>query len=162
MSAGMVYEAMNELGDKKYPAIIILNDNEMSIASPIGAISRILSQTMASPFYQKFKAKTKEMLEHLPDGATYMAKRIEESFHLITPGIMFEELGLEYIGPINGHNIASLIETFKIAKEMKRAVIIHVQTTKGKGYGIWRKGRGKGPWARSSGSLPDLKTGEFH
>jgi len=55
MSAGMVYEAMNELGDRKYPAIIILNDNEMSIASPIGAVSRILSQTMASPFYQKFK-----------------------------------------------------------------------------------------------------------
>jgi 1-deoxy-D-xylulose-5-phosphate synthase len=136
MSAGMVYEAMNELGDRKYPAIIILNDNEMSIASPIGALSRILSQTMASPFYQKFKKKTKEMLESLPDSATYMARRLEESFHLITPGILFEELGLEYIGPIDGHNIASLIETLKIAKAMKRPVIIHVQTTKGKGYEV--------------------------
>jgi len=136
MSAGMVYEAMNELGDRKYPAIIILNDNEMSIASPIGALSRILSQTMASPFYQKFKSKTKELLESLPDSATYMAKRVEESFQLITPGILFEELGLEYIGPIDGHNIASLIETLKIAKEMKRPVLIHVQTTKGKGYEV--------------------------
>ena len=136
MSAGMIYEAMNELGDRKYPAIIILNDNEMSIASPIGALSRILSQKMASPFYQKFKAKTKEMLETLPDGATYLAKRFEESFHLITPGILFEELGLEYIGPIDGHNIESLIETLKIAKELKRPVIIHVQTTKGKGYEV--------------------------
>jgi 1-deoxy-D-xylulose-5-phosphate synthase len=136
MSAGMVYEAMNELGDRKYPAIIILNDNEMSIASPIGALSRILSQKMASPFYQKFKAKTKEMLETLPDGATYLAKRFEESFHLITPGILFEELGLEYIGPIDGHNIESLIETLKIAKDLKRPVIIHVQTTKGKGYEV--------------------------
>jgi 1-deoxy-D-xylulose-5-phosphate synthase len=136
MSAGMVYEAMNELGDKKYPAIIILNDNEMSIASPIGALSRILSQSMASPFYQKFKKKTKELLESLPDSATYMAKRVEESFQLITPGILFEELGLEYIGPIDGHNIASLVETLKLAKAMKRPVIIHVQTTKGKGYEV--------------------------
>jgi 1-deoxy-D-xylulose-5-phosphate synthase len=136
MSAGMVYEAMNELGDRKYPAIIILNDNEMSIASPIGALSRILSQKMASPFYQKFKAKTKEMLESLPEGATYLAKRFEESFHLITPGILFEELGLEYIGPIDGHNIGSMIETLKIAKSMKRPVIIHMQTTKGKGYEV--------------------------
>jgi 1-deoxy-D-xylulose-5-phosphate synthase len=145
MSAGMVYEAMNELGDRRYPAIIILNDNEMSIASPIGAMSRILSQTMASPFYQKFKKKTKEMLEHLPDSATYMAKRVEESFHLITPGILFEELGLEYIGPIDGHNISSIIETLKIARDMRRPVIIHVQTTKGKGY-EFAEGTGKEHW----------------
>ena len=136
MSAGMVYEAMNELGDRKYPAIIILNDNEMSIASPIGALSRILSQKMASPFYQKFKAKTKEMLEALPEGATYLARRFEESLHLITPGILFEELGLEYIGPIDGHNIESMVETLKIAKQMNRPVIIHTQTTKGKGYEV--------------------------
>ncbi len=136
MSAGMVYEAMNELGDRKYPAIIILNDNEMSIASPIGALSRILSQKMASPFYQKIKAKTKEMLEALPEGATYLARRFEESFHLITPGILFEELGLEYIGPIDGHNIESLVETLKIAKNLNRPVIIHTQTTKGKGYEV--------------------------
>ncbi|MBU1669426.1 1-deoxy-D-xylulose-5-phosphate synthase [bacterium] len=145
MSAGMVYEAMNELGDRKYPAIIILNDNEMSIASPIGALSRILSQSMASPFYQKFKTKTKEMLENLPQGATYLAKRFEESFHLITPGILFEELGLEYIGPIDGHNMASLKETLLLAKEMKRPVIIHVQTTKGKGYEV-AEGVGKEHW----------------
>jgi len=157
MSAGMVYEAMNELGDRKYPAIIILNDNEMSIASPIGALSRILSQTMASPFYQKFKSKTKELLESLPESATYMAKRVEESFHLITPGILFEELGLEYIGPIDGHNIASLIETLKIAKAMKRPVIIHVQTTKGKGYQV-AEGVGKEHW-HGVGSF-DLTTGD--
>ncbi len=159
MSAGMVYEAMNELGDRKYPAIIILNDNEMSIASPIGALSRILSQTMASPFYQKFKAKTKEMLETLPDGATYLAKRFEESFHLITPGILFEELGLEYIGPIDGHNIASIKETLVLAREMKRPVLIHVQTTKGKGYEVAEgAGSDKEHW-HGVGAF-DLGTGE--
>jgi len=157
MSAGMVYEAMNELGDRGYPAIIILNDNEMSIASPIGAMSRILSQTMASPFYQKFKKKTKEMLEHLPNSATYMAKRVEESFHLITPGILFEELGLEYIGPIDGHSISSLVETLKIARDMRRPIIIHVQTTKGKGYEV-AEGTGKEHW-HGVGKF-DLKSGK--
>jgi len=136
MSAGMVYEALNELGDRKYPAIIILNDNEMSIAKPIGAVSKYLSQSMASPFYQKLKKRTEKVLEHLPEGATYMAKRFEESFKLITPGILFEELGIEYIGPVNGHDLESLIKTLKIAKNLKKPVIVHAQTTKGKGYEI--------------------------
>jgi len=159
MSAGMVYEAMNELGDRKYPAIIILNDNEMSIASPIGALSRILSQTMASSFYQKFKSFTKDVLENLPNGATYMAKRFEESFQLITPGILFEELGLEYIGPIDGHNISSLIETFKLAKGMKRPVLIHVQTIKGKGYEV-AEGTGSSKEHWHGVSSFDLETGK--
>ena len=136
MSAGMVYEALNELGDRKYPLIIILNDNEMSISKPIGAISRILSQAMASSFYQKFKSKTEDILTHLPESATYLAKKFEEGFRLITPGIMFEEMGLEYIGPIDGHNIESIIETLELAKAMKKPVIIHTQTLKGKGYEI--------------------------
>jgi len=118
MSAGMVYEALNELGDRKYPAIIILNDNEMSIAKPIGAISRMLSQAMASPFYQRFKERTEQMLEHFPESARYMAKRMEEGMRMITPGILFEEMGLEYIGPVNGHNIEQLIETLQTAKEL--------------------------------------------
>ncbi len=136
MSAGMVYEALNELGDRKYPVVIILNDNEMSIAKPIGAISKLLSQTMAGSFYQKFKGKVEKVLDHLPEGATYMAKRFEESFKLITPGILFEEMGIEYIGPVDGHDIESLIETMEVAKALGKPVIIHAQTTKGKGYEI--------------------------
>ena len=136
MSAGMVYEAMNELGNIKLPAIIILNDNEMSISKPIGAISNYLSQVMAGRFYQKMKAKTAQVLEHLPESATYIAKRFDESLKLITPGLLFEELGLEYIGPTNGHDLEDLIESLTIAKNMKKPVIIHAQTTKGKGYEI--------------------------
>jgi len=136
MSAGMVYEALNELGDRKYPVVIILNDNEMSIAKPIGAISKLLSQTMAGSFYQRFKGKVEQVLEHLPEGASYMAKRFEESFKLITPGILFEEMGIEYIGPVDGHNIETLIETMEVAKALGKPVIIHAQTTKGKGYKI--------------------------
>ena len=156
MSAGMVYEAMNELGDRKYPVIIILNDNEMSIAKPIGAISKLLSQTMAGSFYQKFKGKVEKVLEHFPEGATYMAKRFEESFKLITPGILFEEMGIEYIGPVDGHDIESLIETMEVAKALGKPVIIHAQTTKGKGYEI-AEGT-KEHWHGVSAF--DLKTGE--
>ena len=156
MSAGMVYEALNELGDRKYPVVIILNDNEMSISKPIGAISKLLSQTMAGSFYQRFKGKVEKVLEHLPEGATYMAKRFEESFKLITPGILFEEMGIEYIGPVDGHDIEELIETMEVAKALGKPVIIHAQTTKGKGYEI-AEGT-KEHWHGVSAF--DLKTGE--
>ena len=136
MTAGMVYEALNELGDKKYPVVIVLNDNEMSIAKPIGAISNYLSHVMAGSFYQKMKKHTKSFLEHLPDGTMYMAKKFEESMKLITPGLLFEELGIEYIGPVNGHDLKELIDTFEMAKRLEKPVIVHAQTTKGKGYKI--------------------------
>lgn len=156
MSAGMVYEALNELGDRKYPVVIILNDNEMSIAKPIGAISKLLSQTMAGSFYQKFKGKVEKVLDHLPESASYMAKRFEESLKLITPGILFEEMGIEYIGPVDGHDIESLIETMEVAKALGKPVIIHAQTTKGKGYEI-AEGT-KEHWHGVNAF--DLKTGE--
>ena len=156
MSAGMVYEALNELGDRKYPVVIILNDNEMSISKPIGAISKYLSQKMASPLYQNLKKKTEQLLSMLPESATYIAKRFEESMKLITPGMLFEELGIEYIGPIDGHDFKALIETLKIAKELKKPVIVHAQTLKGKGYkiaeGYFEHWHGVGPF--------DLSTGE--
>ncbi len=155
ISAGMAYEALNELGDRKYPMIIILNDNEMSIAKPIGAMSRMLSSAMASPFYQRIKRNVEQVVDHFGESAHYMAKRLEESFKLITPGIMFEEMGIEYIGPVDGHNLESLIETYELAKSMKKPVIIHVQTLKGKGYqiaeGQHEKWHGVGPFDISSG-----------
>jgi 1-deoxy-D-xylulose-5-phosphate synthase len=155
MSAGMAYEAMNELGDRKYPMIIILNDNEMSIAKPIGAISRMLSSAMASPFYQRFKRKTEQFVDNFGEGAHYLAKRFEESFKLITPGILFEEMGIEYIGPIDGHDLKSLIDTFEIAKGMGKPVLVHIQTIKGKGYEI-----AEGKHEKWHGVSPfDLKSG---
>ena len=136
MTAGMVYEALNELGDRKYPMVIILNDNEMSIAKPIGAVSRMLSSAMASPFYQRFKKHTENFVENFGDGAKYIAKRMEESLKLVTPGILFEEMGIDYIGPVDGHDLNKLIEIFELAKNLKRPVIVHAQTLKGKGYEI--------------------------
>ncbi len=156
MSAGIVYEALNELGDKKYPVVIILNDNEMSISKPIGAISKYLSKKMAKNPYQRFKKKTEKFLVHFPESAAYMAKKFEDWLKLITPGMLFEELGIDYIGPIDGHNIEEVIDTLNIAKKFKGPVIIHAQTLKGKGYskaeGFYENWHGVGPF--------DLKTGE--
>ncbi len=156
MSAGMVYEALNELGDSSLPVVIILNDNEMSISKPIGAISNYLSHVVSGKLYQKFKKTTKAILEHFPDSASYMAKRFDESLKLITPGILFEELGVEYIGPVDGHDVQKLIDTLTLAKEMKKPVLVHAQTTKGKGYnkaeGYFEHWHGVGKF--------DLETGE--
>ncbi|MGZ5209140.1 MAG: 1-deoxy-D-xylulose-5-phosphate synthase N-terminal domain-containing protein, partial [Sulfuricurvum sp.] len=155
MSAGMAYEALNELGDRKYPMVIILNDNEMSIAKPIGAISRMLSSAMASPFYQRFKRKTEQFVDNFGEGAHYLAKRFEESFKLITPGILFEEMGIEYIGPVDGHDLKSLIDILNVAKAMGKPVLVHVQTIKGKGYEI-----AEGKHEKWHGVSPfDLKSG---
>ncbi|MDF1875582.1 1-deoxy-D-xylulose-5-phosphate synthase [Sulfurimonas sp. SAG-AH-194-I05] len=156
MTAGMVYEALNELGDRKYPMVIILNDNEMSIAKPIGAISRILSSAMAGPFYQKFKKHTENFVDNFGESAHYIAKRFEEGLKLITPGLMFEEMGIEYIGPIDGHNLKSLTDTLVLAKGMGKPVIVHCQTIKGKGYDIAEgqeeKWHGVSPFDRESGT----------
>ncbi|MDQ1338234.1 MAG: 1-deoxy-D-xylulose-5-phosphate synthase [Campylobacterota bacterium] len=156
MTAGMVYEALNELGDRKYPMVIILNDNEMSISKPIGAISRMLSSAMASPFYQNFKKHTESFVDNFGEGARYIAKRMEDSLKLITPGIMFEEMGIDYIGPVDGHNLASLIEILQKAKDLKKPVIVHAQTLKGKGYEIAEgkdeKWHGVGPFDLDSGT----------
>ena len=137
MTAGMVYEALNELGDLKLPVVIILNDNEMSIAKPIGAISKYLSKLLAGKYYQGFKSKVDKFIKNnMPEGTTYLAKRMEEALKLITPGILFEEMGIDYIGPIDGHDLEEVIETLEIAKAMKKPVIVHARTVKGKGYQI--------------------------
>jgi len=155
MTAGMVYEALNELGDRKYPMIIILNDNEMSISKPIGAVSRMLSSAMASPFYQRFKKTTESFVDNFGEGARYIAKRMEESLKLVTPGMLFEEMGIDYIGPVDGHNMGQLVEIFETAKKLGKPVLIHAQTLKGKGYeiaeGKVEKWHGVGPFALEDG-----------
>jgi 1-deoxy-D-xylulose-5-phosphate synthase len=161
MTAGMVYEALNELGHHKYPMVIVLNDNEMSIAKPIGAISEYLSKALSSKTYQGFKKRVEGVLHNLPSSIDYLMRRFERGFKLITPGIIFEELGLDYIGPADGHNIEDLIDIFTIAKSMKKPVIIHVQTTKGKGYapaeGKHEHWHGVGPFDKDKGELSKSK-----
>ncbi len=94
-------------------------------------------------------------MQYLPDGATYMAKKFEESLKLITPGMLFEELGIDYIGPVDGHNVEELIRAYELAKKLKKPVIIHAQTLKGKGYeiaeGYEENWHGVGPFDIDSG-----------
>ena len=164
MTAGMAYEALNELGDIKLPVIIVLNDNKMSIAKPIGAISKFLSHAIAGDFFQKVKKKTEYVLQYLPEGATYMAKKFEESLKLITPGMLFEELGIDYIGPVDGHNVEDLIRAYELAKNLNKPVIIHAQTLKGKGYeiaeGYEENWHGVGPFDIDSGKSTKNSSGK--
>jgi 1-deoxy-D-xylulose-5-phosphate synthase len=158
MTAGMVYEALNELGDLKLPVVIILNDNEMSIAKPIGAISKYLSKLLAGKSYQGFKERVDKFIRNnLPDGSIYLAKRFEESLKLITPGMLFEEMGIDYIGPIDGHDLEEVIDTLTLAKNFGKPVIVHARTMKGKGYkiaeGQHEHWHGVGPF--------DITTGKF-
>jgi 1-deoxy-D-xylulose-5-phosphate synthase len=158
MTAGMVYEAMNELGDLKLPVVIILNDNEMSIAKPIGAISKYLSKLLAGKSYQGFKERVDKFIRNnLPEGSLYLAKRFEESLKLITPGMLFEEMGIDYIGPIDGHDIEEIIDTLTLAKNFGKPVIVHARTVKGKGYpiaeGQHEHWHGVGPFDRETGKF---------
>lgn len=159
MTAGMIYEALNELGDLKLPVVIILNDNEMSIAKPIGAMSKHLSKLLAGKFYQGFRDKVDHIVKnYMPNGTEYIAKKIEESMKLITPGIIFEEMGIDYIGPIDGHNMEEVIDTLALAKNLGKPVILHAKTVKGKGYPI-----AEGHHEHWHGVSPfDVDTGKFH
>ena len=154
ITAGMAYEALNELGYRKYPVVIILNDNEMSIGKPTGAISKYLTKMKAGKFYQGMKEKFKGFLDNLPQDFKYAAKKFEEMFAI--NGIFFEEMGLEYIGPIDGNNLEEVIETLKIAKSLNKPVIVHAKTIKGKGYeqaeGYFEHWHGVGPF--------DIETGK--
>ena len=153
ITAGMAYEALNELGFRKYPVVIILNDNEMSIGKPTGAISKYLTKLKAGKFYQGFKEKFRTFLDTLPQDFKYAAKKFDELFAI--NGIFFEEMGLEYIGPIDGNDIEEVIETLQIAKELKKPVVVHAKTIKGKGYtqaeGYFEHWHGVGPFDKDTG-----------
>jgi 1-deoxy-D-xylulose-5-phosphate synthase len=154
LSAGMAYEALNELGFRKYPVVIILNDNEMSIGKPTGALSKYLTKLKAGKFYQGFKEKFKKFLDSMPQDVKYAAKKFEEMFAI--NGIFFEEMGLEYIGPIDGNDIEDVVDTLEIAKELKKPVVVHCKTTKGKGYN-----KAEGYLEHWHGVAPfDVKTGK--
>ena len=153
ITAGMAYEALNELGFRKYPVVIILNDNEMSIGKPTGAISKYLTKMKAGRFYQGIKEKFSNFLDNLPRDFKYAAKKFDELFAI--NGIFFEEMGLEYIGPIDGNNLEDVIETLQIAKELKKPVVVHCKTIKGKGYkqaeGYFEHWHGVGPFDTETG-----------
>jgi len=138
MTGGLAFEGLNHAGHLNKDLVVILNDNEMSIAENVGALSNFLSRTITNEFVHKIKKEMESFLEGLDElgkGALKVAKRAEESLKgIFTPGMLFEAFGFEYIGPIDGHNVRQLQETLEKVRSFDDAVLIHVLTKKGKGY----------------------------
>ncbi|OUR79720.1 1-deoxy-D-xylulose-5-phosphate synthase [Alphaproteobacteria bacterium 46_93_T64] len=136
MSAGMAYEAMNNAGARDSRQIVILNDNDMSIAPPVGAMSAYLSRLLSGPSYRNIRELMKQLASKLPDPLERTAKRAEEFARgMVTGGTLFEELGFYYVGPIDGHNLEHLIPVLKNARDAENGpILIHCVTQKGKGY----------------------------
>ncbi|MCD6035875.1 MAG: dxs [Rickettsiales bacterium] len=138
MSAGMAYEAMNNAGSLGSRLIVVLNDNDMSIAPPVGAMSAYLSRLISSGPYLHFRNIAKNMASHLPKPLENAARKAEQyAKNLATGGNFFEEMGFYYVGPIDGHNLAHLLPVLKNIyddKTIQRPVLIHVVTEKGHGF----------------------------
>ncbi len=137
MTAGLAYEAMNNAGWLGNRLIVILNDNEMSIAPPVGAMSNYLTRLLSSKEYRKLRRLGQEIAERLPHPIEVAAKRAEEYARgLITGGTLFEELGFYYVGPVDGHNMDQLIPVLKNLRDtdLPGPVLLHAVTVKGKGY----------------------------
>ncbi|MEK6776184.1 MAG: 1-deoxy-D-xylulose-5-phosphate synthase [bacterium] len=161
MTAGLAFEGLNQGGASEKDLIIVLNDNEMSISPNVGALSSYLSRHMTGDFYVSIQKIVENVLKNIPGiGGSMLkaAKRLEDSLKgLIVPGMVFEELGFEYVGPIKGHRFDRLIQTFENVKKLKRPVLVHVATQKGKGYEPAEKNpsvfHGVGPFERKTGKI---------
>src|SRR5215469_1879999 len=137
MSAGMAYEAMNNAGAMNSRLIVILNDNDMSIAPPVGAMSAYLSRLYSGRTYRSLREAAKQLSKHLPKLLADRANRAEEYSRgfMVGGGTLFEELGFYYVGPIDGHNLDHLLPVLKNVRDMETGpILVHVVTQKGKGY----------------------------
>ncbi len=134
MTAGMAFEALNNAGATELPLLVILNDNDMSISPPVGALNNYLAKLMSGQFYAKAKKAGDIVLSKMPP-IRELAKRAEEHVKgMVTPGTLFEEFGFNYIGPIDGHDLDVLVETLNNIKQLSGPQFLHVVTQKGKGY----------------------------
>lgn len=137
MSAGMAYEAMNNAGDRRTRLVVILNDNDMSIAPPVGAMSAYLSRLMSSRSYLSLRELGMKMAKRFPRGIERTARKAEEYARgILTGGTLFEELGFYYVGPIDGHNLDHLLPILRNVREADEQgpILVHAITTKGKGF----------------------------
>ena len=135
LTNGITLEALNNIKHTTKRLIVILNDNEWSIAKNVGALSDYLNRIVTNPRYQAAHKKLESFMHRFGPEIAKIEHRVEEAFKsLLVPSVLFEEFGLRYIGPINGHNLPKLIETFEWAKNQDQPLLLHVQTVKGKGY----------------------------
>ncbi len=163
LTGGMMFEAMNDAGHSKTPLILILNDNNMSISKNVGAVSKHLRNLRISPFYFKSKHAVEEFLQKLPNSGTSISKTLRnvkrQIRKMVLPTTLFEELGFTYLGPVDGHDVESVISCFEYAKDIKKPILIHVLTKKGKGFSPAEKNptkfHGLGKFDKITGKTPE-------
>ena len=135
LSAGMAFEALNHMGSIKEDILVILNDNEMSISPNVGAMTNYLTKILSSKAYSTVKEGSKNIFKKVPpSGGLFLTKTEKHIKGLLAPGMLFEEMGINYYGPIDGHNTQNLVKTLKNLKKIKGPKLLHVITKKGKGY----------------------------
>jgi 1-deoxy-D-xylulose-5-phosphate synthase len=161
LTGGMALEALNHIGHEKKNLIVVLNDNEMSIAPNVGALHHYLGKIRSDKHYIKAKDELQHLLNRIPAIGGKLAKtaeRVKDSLkYMVVPGVWFEELGFTYLGPVDGHDLNQLIEAFQQAESVQGPVIVHVLTTKGKGYSPAEadsfKWHGASPYKIESGQM---------
>ena len=166
MTGGMFYEAINQISQFKSNLVIVLNDNEMSISKNVGSMSRALTRLRVGESYNDLKSNVESAIINIPDVGMKMAKGIKKSKDTIRnffiPGLFVEELGVTYVGPVDGHNIPELKRTLTQAFRLNRPIIVHVKTVKGKGYSFAEKHptyfHGVGPFDINTGKALSGKT----
>lgn len=165
LTGGMAYEALNNASSLKTNFIIVLNDNEMSISENIGGVSTMLGSIRTDPSYTQFKDRLKDNLKKIP-GGDHLVRGISSTKQsikqLVIPGMIFEDMDLTYVGPIDGHNIQQMLSAFRAARRMNGAVVVHVKTKKGRGYGPAERHpeafHGVNPFVVSTGAPRKQKT----
>jgi 1-deoxy-D-xylulose-5-phosphate synthase len=163
MSAGMAFEALNHAGSLPVDLLVVLNDNDMSISENVGALSNYLARVIASPLYAQLRESGRRVLRQMP-AVRKLARRSEEHMKgMVLPGTLFEEMGFNYIGPIDGHDLPALLRALRTLKSAHGPQLLHLVTRKGKGYApaeadpiTWH---GPGPFDPASGTIRKEKSG---
>jgi 1-deoxy-D-xylulose-5-phosphate synthase len=139
MGCGLAYEALNNSGHTGRNFIVILNDNEMSIAPNVGAMNKYLTSMITNPVYNRLRREVKDLLHRVPtsfgDAMEHLAYKLDESVkNIFMPGMLFQELGFRYVGPVEGHDLDTLVDTLTGVRRMRGTILVHVLTQKGKGF----------------------------
>ncbi len=157
-TSGIAYEAMNNAGHTERDLIVILNDNEMSIAPNVGAMNKYLTRLRSNPLYNRVRDELKTIVHRLPEPMEHLAVKLDDSIkNMVVPGMLFEDMGFRYVGPVDGHSTAELVETFRNVRDMNGPRVVHVLTQKGKGYAAAEKDpvgwHGAKPFDKISGEI---------
>lgn len=167
LTGGMAFEGLNQAGHLRKNLIVVLNDNEMSISKNVGAFSAFISRKLTGKYFRELKKEMQSLLKGIPaigSNILHFARKAENSLKgFLTPGTLFEALGFDYVGPIQGHDLPQLIEVFRNCRTVEGPILIHVMTTKGKGYPPAEKTpdlfHGVGPFTIETGEVKAGKGG---